>query len=150
MRTRRRIAAVAGLTAGMLGLSSAAALAHECMVVNRSQQGEQAVGNSPMWLSEDMATDASYAFTFEVVLGITPTEQMLEEAVQAHLDQGLQRWASFFQGHTLLTNPRTHADNPAATKHAGDGKGVDHWSDTELGQAMIAIALNVADAHGML
>ncbi len=144
------MAAVAGLTAGMLGLSSGAALAHECMVANRSQQGEQAVGNSPMWLSEDMATHASYAFTFEVVLGITPTTQMLDEAVQAHLDQDLQRWASFFQGHTLLTNPKTHQDNPAATKHAGDGRGVDHWSDTELGLAMIAIAQEIAVAHGML
>ncbi len=144
------MAAVAGLTAGMLGLSSAAALAHECMVANRSQQGERAVGNSPMWLSEDMATHESYAFTFQVVFGITPTTQMLDEAVQEHLDQDLQRWASFFEGHTLLTNPKTHEDNPAATKHAGDGKGVDHWSDTALGQAMIAIAADIAAAHGML
>lgn len=150
MRTRRRITAVAGLTAGMLGITSGAALAHECMVANRSQQGEQAVGNSPMWLSEDMATHESYAFTFEVVLRITPTEAMLDEAVQEHLDQGLQRWASFFQGHTLLANPKTHQDNPAATKHAGDGRGVDHWSDTELGVAMITIAQDIAAAHGAL
>ena len=144
------MAAVAGLTAGMLGLTSGAAFAHECMVANRSQQGERAVGNSPMWLSEDMATHESYAFTFVVVFGVTPTEEMLDEAVEEHLDQGLQRWASFFQGHTLLTNPKTGQDNPAATKHAGDGKGMDHWSDTELGQSMIAIAYDIAVAHGAL
>jgi hypothetical protein len=27
--------------------------------------------------------------------------------------------------------------------HAGDGRGVDHWSDSELGQAMIAIAADI-------
>lgn len=149
MRTRRRIAAVAGLTAGMLATSGAAAFAHECMIANRSEQGTRAAGNSPMWLSEDMATPGAYAFTFEA-LEIPYTDAMLDDAVQRHLDQGLQRWASFFLHHTLLTNPKTHADNPAATKHAADGQGVDHWSDSELGQGMIAIAFAVAEDHGAL
>jgi hypothetical protein len=113
------------------------------MVSNRSQNGEQSVGNSPMWLSENMATAESYEFVFVVVFGVEPTEEMLEQAVQEHIDQGLQEWASFFQHHTLLTNPKTGADNAAAEKHAGDGRGVDHWSDNELGQAMIAIAASL-------
>jgi hypothetical protein len=113
------------------------------MVSNRSQNGERSVGNSPMWLSENMATAESYEFVFVVVFGVEPTEEMLEQAVQEHIDQGLQEWASFFQHHTLLTNPKTGADNAAAEKHAGDGRGVDHWSDNELGQAMIAIAASL-------
>ena len=125
--------------------TAGAALAHECMVVNRSQTGEQAVGNSPMWLSEDMATHESYIFVFGV-FGVTPTVGMLDEAVALHLEQGLQRWAAFFNGHTLLTNPKTGEDNPAGAKKSGDGKGVDHWSDTELGQAMIAIAASLLEA----
>lgn len=134
------IAVVAAL---FLMATAGVALAHECMVINRSQTGEQAVANSPMWLSEDMATHESYEFVFVVVFGVTPTEEMLDEAVAMHIDQGLQRWASFFQHHTLLTNPKTGEDNPAGTEHSADLKGVDHWSDTELGQAMIAIAASL-------
>lgn len=126
--------------AALLFAAPGAAFAHECMVTNRSPQASQAVGNSPMWLSENMATHESYAFTFEVVFGVTPTEQMLDEAVALHLEQGLQEWAAFFQGHQLLANPHTGVDNPAGASRSGDGRGVDHWSDTELGLAMIAIA----------
>lgn len=135
-----RISTMAVVAAVFLGSTAAAALAHECMISNRSQNGEQAVGNSPMWLSENMATHESYEFVFVVVFGVEPTEETLDQAVAMHIEQGLQEWAAFFQGHTLLTNPKTGEDTPAAAKHAADQQGVDHWSDTELGQAMIAIA----------
>lgn len=138
-----RTMGAAALTAAMVVGPAGAALAHECMIANRSPQGDQAVGNSPVWLSENMATEGAYEFTFVVVFGVTPTEAMLEEAVERHVEQGLQEWTAFFEHHTLLTNPRTGEDNPAAAKHAGDGRGVDHWSDTELGQAMIAIAADI-------
>lgn len=143
----RRVSTVAVTTALLVTMFSSVALAHECMVSNRSQNAEQKLANSPMWLSENMATPESYEFVFTVVFGVEPTEEMLATAVQAHIDQGLQEWASFFQGHTLLTNPQTGADTPAASKHAGDGKGVDHWSDSELGQAMIAIAASLLPAE---
>ncbi len=143
MRAIRRITGTVVLTGGLLAGSAGTALAHECMAANRSQQGEQAVGHSPMWLSESMATQGAYEFTFVVVFGVEPTEEMLDEAVAMHVEQGLQEWASFFMHHTLLTNPKTGADTPAATMHAGDGRGVDHWSDSELGQAMIAIAADI-------
>jgi hypothetical protein len=142
-RSVQRLSTIVTLAAVFLVSTSAVAWAHECMVMNRSQNGEQAVGNSPMWLSENMATHESYTFVFEVVFGVTPTEEMLDRAVAMHIEQGLQEWAAFFQGHTLLTNPKTGGDTPAATKHSDDGKGVDHWSDTELGQAMIAIAASL-------
>lgn len=141
----RRLATVVVAAALFLVSTAGVALAHECMVVNRSQRGEQAVGNSPMWLSEDMATHGSYIFVFEVVFGVTPTVDMLDAAVALHLEQGLQRWASFFMGHTLLTNPKTGEDNPAGAAKSGDLKGVDHWSDTDLGQAMIAIAASLLE-----
>lgn len=133
------------VTVGSVFLVSTAgvALAHECMVINRSQKGEQAVGNSPMWLSENMATHESYEFVFVVVFGVTPTEEMLDQAVALHVEQDLQEWASFFQHHTLLTNPKTGEDNPAGANHSADLKGVEHWSDTDLGQAMIAIAASL-------
>lgn len=143
MRTLRRVTGTMVLTAALLAVSASAALAHECMVANRSQQGEQAVGHSPMWLSENMATHEAYEFTFVVVFGVEPSEEMLDEAVSMHIAHGLQEWASFFQHHTLLANPRTGADTPAAARHAGDGRGMDHWSDTELGLAMIAIAAEI-------
>jgi hypothetical protein len=131
--------------AGSVFLVSTAgvALAHECMVINRSEKGEQAVGNSPMWLSENMATHESYEFVFVVVFGVTPTEEMLDQAVALHIEQGLQEWASFFQHHTLLTNPKTGEGNPAGANRSADLKGVEHWSDTDLGQAMIAIAASL-------
>lgn len=136
----RRTTIASAAAAALLVTVPAAALAHECMVSNQSPQASRAVGHSPMWLSENMATPEAYAFTFEVVYGVTPTEEMLSEAVALHQEQGLQEWTAFFQGHTLLTNPHTGADNPAGSARSGDGRGVDHWSDTELGLAMIAIA----------
>lgn len=136
----RRTTTSLAVGGALLLAAPGAALAHECMVANQSEQGSRSVAHSPMWLSENMATHGAYLFTFEVVYGVTPTEAMLDEAVRLHLEQGLQEWTAFFEGHTLLTDPRTGADNPAGERHAGDGRGVDHWSDTELGQAMIAIA----------
>ncbi|MGD8202248.1 hypothetical protein ACQE98_16535 [Ornithinimicrobium sp. W1679] len=135
-RTTTSLAVGATLMLAAPGVASA----HECMVANQSAQGSKAVANSPMWLSENMATHGAYLFTFEVVYGVTPDEEMLDEAVRLHQEQGLQEWTAFFMGHTLLTNPRTGEDNPAGERHSGDGRGVDHWSDTELGLAMIAIA----------
>jgi hypothetical protein len=143
MRAIRRITGTVVLTGALVAGSAGAALAHECMVANRSQQGQQAVGHSPMWLSENMASHEAYEFTFIVVFGVVPTEEQLDEAVAEHIEQGLQEWTAFFGHHTLLTNPQTGEDNPAATKHAGDERGVDHWSDSELGQAMIAIAADI-------
>lgn len=150
MKTRRRLTTVAAATAAFAMLGSAA-FAHECMVMNRSEQSNKALAHSPMWLSENMATHEAYEFTFIVAYTIRDgevgpiTEQMLDAAVEEHEAQGLQEWASFFLHHTLLTDPKSDppVDNPAATKHAGDGKGVDHWSDTELGQAMIQIATDL-------
>lgn len=143
MRVIGRMAGMLLLTGALLAVSAGAVTAHECMAANRSQQGQQAVGNSKVWLSENMASREAYEFTFVVVFGVEPTDAMLDEAVAMHVEQGLQEWAAFFEGHTLLTNPRTGEDNPAATKHAGDGRGIDHWSDSELGQAMIAIAAGI-------
>jgi len=142
-RLMHRLLTVFTVGAVFLVSTSAVAWAHECMVMNRSQNGEQAVGNSPMWLSENMATHESYIFVFDVVFGVEATVEILDQAVAMHIEQGLQEWASFFQGHTLLTNPKSGEDTPAATKHSADQKGVDHWSDTELGQAMIAIAASL-------
>lgn len=139
----RRVSTVAVSVALLVTMFSSVALAHECMVSNRSQKAEQRLAKSPMWLSENLATPASYEFVFNVIGVSNPTEAMLDAAVQAHIDQGLQEWASFFLGHTLLTNPKTGEDNPAAAKHAADGRGIDHWSDSELGQAMIAIATSL-------
>lgn len=141
----RRIAGTALLTGALVLGPAVGALAHECMVVNRSQRAEQALAKSPMWLSENMATHEAYEFTFEVVFEVTPTEEQLDEAVAAHIEQGLQEWTSFFMHHTLLTDPKSDppVNNPAGDKHQGDGKGVEHWSDTELGQAMIAIAADI-------
>lgn len=147
MRTIRRTATTAVVTGALLAASAGTAAAHQCMIADRSQQAEQKLAASPMWLSEDMATEEAYDFTFQVVLGVEASPEMLEEAVALHLEQDLQRWASFFEGHTLLNNPKTGSPTPAADKHAGDGRGVDHWSTTELGLAMIAIAQQVLDAH---
>lgn len=127
-------------------MSAGGALAHECMIISRSGQGQQAVGNSPKWLSENMASHGAYRFTFDL-LGATATEAELDQAVEMHLERGLQQWVAFFQGHTLLTNPHTGGDNPAGEKHSADLKGVEHWSDTELGQGMFAIAAEILAAR---
>ena len=74
-------------------------------------------------------------------------EEMLDAAVALHEEQGLQQWAAFFQGHQLLSHPHTGVDNPAGATRSGDRRGVDHWSDTELGLAMIAIAQELLDGE---
>lgn len=47
------------------------------------------MGNSPVWLSENMASHEAYEFTVVVVFGVEPTEAMLDEAVAMHREQGL-------------------------------------------------------------
>lgn len=144
MKTRRRVATVAAATAAFAMIGSTA-FAHECMVMNRSEQSNKSLVNSPMWHAEDLATEASYQFVFQVVFETTGTPEELQAAIDAHIEQDLQRWAAFFSGHTLLQRQNTEpgTDTPAATKHAGDRKGVDHWSDTDVGQAMIAIVADI-------
>lgn len=143
MKNLNRAAGATLMSAAMVFGTGAAAFAHECYSTNRSDQGTKGAGHSAMWHTEDSATPESYSFVFGFVLGVEPTQQMLDEAVQMHLDQGLQRWVSYFQHHTLMQNQGTGEDTPAALMHAGDGRGIDHWSDSELGLGMIAIAETV-------
>lgn len=147
MRTVNRAVGAAVATVAMVAASGTAAFAHECYSTGRSAQGHQGAGHSPMWHSEDSASHASYDFVFNVVFGIDPTTAMLDQAVQMHLDRGLQRWVSYFQGHTLMQRQSDGTDTPAASKHAGDGRGIDHWTDSELGQGMIAIAAEILEAQ---
>lgn len=142
MRNLTRATCATVMATALVAGSGTAAFAHQCYVANRSDQGHQGAGHSPMWLSEDSASHASYAFVFDVVFGVDdPTDEMLDQAVQMHLDRGLQRSVSYFQGHTLLSG------TPAAEKHSGDGRGIDHWIDTELARGMIAIAGEIIESQ---
>lgn len=147
MRILKRSAIVAVTSIALVAGSGAAAVAHECFSTHRSEQGHHGAGHSPMWHTEDSASRASYDFVFNVVFHVDPTVAMLDQAVQLHLERGLQVWVSYFQGHTLMQRQNDGSDTPAATKHSGDGRGIDHWTDSELGQGMIQIAHEILAAQ---
>lgn len=138
MLVRRSVTTL--VAAGLLAvLPGTAALAHECFVANRSAQGTQSAGNSQTWFTASAAE--GYGFIFGFLLGVEPTEDQIAEALALHAEAGLQDAIAIFEHHTLMTDHR--GNTPAADKHAGDGKGIDHFSQSPLGAAMVGIALDV-------
>lgn len=141
----RRVAVVGLATATLMAISATGALAHDCFVVNRSAQGAIGAGHSPMWFSATAAD--GYFFIYTEILELDPSEVDLEPLVEAalvlHEEAGLPEAIAIFENHLLLTNPHTYADTPAAVMHEGDGKGIDHFSESPLGEQMVGIALSV-------
>lgn len=117
----RRVAIVVTLVGAMLGLGAAPALAHECIVANRSDTGNQGAASSSQWLYIGFDGIAAE-------FGLTDPADVaaFKEAVEA---AGLPTSFSIFLHHVIgATGPDKENYAPGYTEqgHSGDFKGVDH------------------------
>jgi hypothetical protein len=119
----RRLSAITVLTGVLLAAPASVALAHECIVVNRSATGSENAGNSGNWF---------YVTTDDLIVFITgdPTlvpvlSEPFREAVAA---AGLPTEVAIFEHHTLGTKGSDGSLTPGYTDrgHSNDGKGIEH------------------------
>jgi hypothetical protein len=103
-------------------LSAGSALAHECIVISRSDTANVAAGtNSARWLA--VATIESL-FTDPFIVPEPLEGAQLEWAVARAREAGLP--GTF----TIFTGAKTIADGtPAMERHSQNGKGIDHAFD---------------------
>jgi hypothetical protein len=101
-------------------LVSGVALGHECFIASRSDAGDLAAGShSKVWLTVATLEDV-FGFVEEEG-GVALSESQMAWAVNAAREAGLPNQFTIFVGnHTI------NEGTPAAERHAGDGKGVDH------------------------
>ena len=119
----RRLSSIAALTAILLVAPASVALAHECIIVNRSATGSENAGNSANWF---------YVTTDDLIVFITGDPTLVpvlsasyREAVEA---AGLPTEFAIFGHHTLGTTGSDGTLTPGYREkgHSNDGKGVDH------------------------
>jgi hypothetical protein len=117
-----------GLVLGASLLLAAAPVvsAHECYVVNRSEQGNIGADHSGRW--EVLPLAAIFGFIHEVVGGPALTPDQIDWAVAEAADQGLPAdgW--------LTRSDRTIGGGP----RLADGKGLDHLADV-FGEQIVGI-----------
>jgi hypothetical protein len=118
----RRLSAITVLTGVLLAAPASVAMAHECIVVNRSATGSENAGNSGNWF---------YVTTDDIIVFITgdPTlvpvlSEPFRDAVAA---AGLPTEFAIFENRTLGTNSDGSL-TPGYTDlgHSNDGKGIEH------------------------
>ena len=103
-------------------LVSGSALAHECIVISRSETGNVAAGtHSARWLA--VAT-IEELFTGPFLVPVPLEGAQLDWAVDQAGEAGLPETFTIFVG------AKTIADGtPAMERHSQDGKGIDHAFD---------------------
>jgi hypothetical protein len=119
----RRLSSIAVLTAILLVAPAGAALAHECIVVNRSANGSENAGNSANW--EYVTTDDLIVFITGDPALVPVLSESYREAVEA---AGLPTEFAIFGHHTLGTTGSDGTLTPGYTEqgHSNDGKGIEH------------------------
>jgi hypothetical protein len=118
---KRRITTAVAAVALVAVAAPATALAHECYVTSRSEQGNAGASNSQRWLTIQTAEFFAFAHEF---LPVEPlTQAQIDEAVALAAAQGVP--TSF----TIFIGDKTIGGDAAAylqNGKAADGKGVDH------------------------
>lgn len=112
----RKLLAGLVLSGTLLAVAVPTVAAHECFVVNRSEQGTIGADHSGRW--DKLPLAAIFGFIHEVVGGPALTPAQIEWAVGEAADQGLPAdgW--------LVRSDRTIGAGP----RVADGKGLDHLS----------------------
>ena len=118
----RRLSSIAVLTAILLVAPASVALAHECIVVNRSANGSENAGNSENW---------SYVTTDDIIVFITGDPSLVPVLSASYRDAveaaGLPTEFAIFEHRTIGTRSDGSLTPGYAEKgHSNDGKGIDH------------------------
>jgi hypothetical protein len=116
----KKLLTTLALTGAMLVLPATAAFAHDCFIANRSSQGSQGAGNSAAatgfehgWVTIDIAEELANAGVSDV-------------------DAAMAEWLA--TGHKAFYATRVDAVIGAGSSNPnlGDGKGLDHFSESPL------------------
>jgi len=122
----RKLLAGLVLSGTLLAVAVPTVAAHECYIVNRSDQGAIGADHSGRW--EMLPLGAIFGFIHEVVGGVPLTPAQIEWAIGEAANQGLPAdgW--------LVRSDRTIG----AGSRLADGKGLDHLADV-YGEQIVGI-----------
>jgi len=122
----RKLLAGLVLSGTLLAVAVPTVAAHECYIVNRSDQGTVGADRSGRW--DMLPLGAIFGFIHEVVSGEPLTPSQIEWAVGEAANQGLPAdgW--------LVRSDRTIGGGP----RMADGKGLDHLADV-YGEQIVGI-----------
>jgi hypothetical protein len=113
----RRLLAGLALSGAMLTVAAPIALGHECVISNRSAQGDAAAQHSSKWVQLDLAT--IFGFIGAEVGGPDLSPSQIEWAVGEAVSQGLPEAGWTTRSDTVIGAGST---NP----NLADGRGLDH------------------------
>ena len=121
----RKLLAGLVLSGTILAVAVPTVAAHECYIVNRSQQGTVGADHSANWGKLTLAD--VFGFIHEVVGGPALSPAQIDEAVGIAVSQGLPRdgW--------LVRMDKTIGEG-SGNKNLANGKGLDHLADVYGGQ----------------
>jgi len=130
----RRILAGLLLSGLLLTVAAPIVAAHECIIANRSAQGDAGADHSGNW--ERLTLADIFGFIHGVVGGDPLTAEQIDAAVDIAVAQGLPEdgW--------LTRGDKTIGD-PAKNRNLGDGKGLDHLS-IAYGEQIVGIYFQVS------
>jgi len=126
MQMGKKVLVTLALVGAMVALPASAAFAHDCFIVNRSSQGAQGAGHSSTatgfnhgWIAFDMKAALAQAQVSDV-----------EAAFADWIAQGFKA----FYASRIDTLIGGNSSNP----NLGNGKGLDHFSESPLFGAFAA------------
>ena len=118
MRIRRTIAASV-LAIAVLGGSSSAVFGHECIIANRSDQGNAGALHSKVWVPLTLAD--IFGFIHGAVGGPALTPAQIDWAVAEAVDQGLP-------ANGWVVNGKVTIGAGSSNPNLSNGRGLDHLS----------------------
>ena len=128
----RRAGLVTGATAATLALSTGAALAHECYIVNQSDKAQSGV-RSQVWFKLDLVGSL-------VDEGVW-TEEQGDCVSEAAAEAGVRTVVTIMGKVPAPQDGVLGSKNPNAEAKAGDGKGIDHFFSGGAVVPLIGIAM---------
>lgn len=135
----RKTVLTLALTAGMVAATAGTASAYECLIANRSAQGNAAATHSGNWSTLALADLYSSAHLF--LPNSRPlTSAEVDAAVRQAAEQGIPTSFTVFGRHLL---PRSVEEMEQLSSASSDGKGVDHFFAT-YGEEITAIYYAIA------
>ena len=128
----RRAGILTGATAATLALSTGAAFAHECYIVNQSDKAQSGT-RSQVWFELDLVGSL-------VADGLWTEEQgdCVNEAAE---EAGVQTVVNLLGKVPAPHDGVLGSKNPHAEVKAGDGKGIDHFFSGGAVAPLIGIAI---------
>ena len=139
----RRTTTVLLLAAVLVAGPASAALAHECIVANKSAKGSENAAHSENWF---------HVTTDDIIVFITGDPSLVPVLSEAYRDAvaqaGLPTSFAIFERHTLGAKGRDKDTlTPGYTEmgHSNDGKGIDHLFSGGYVDQYVAILLELLE-----